>query len=181
MEDHQLLDAANAARQRFGAKCTKYIGAVTVELIREALRNQGLTVSARDTFILGVPVEVDLILPRPDASCEHGLLYRPEDVLIALEIKNSGVYGADALDHIKQAFDLIRKGDPAIWCAYITLTERKGYKYAATSENIGASTYTLFWHNGSSIGRRYESTGDWERLLADIKHELARTGQVATG
>lgn len=105
MNDATLLDQINRAKEDFGTKCSKYAGAITVEFIRRALREHGISASPRDVFIKGVPIEIDLLIPKASTSPENGILYRPEDVLIALEIKNSGAFGEATIRRIKNNFD----------------------------------------------------------------------------
>ncbi|MGA2268030.1 MAG: hypothetical protein ABSH44_06120 [Bryobacteraceae bacterium] len=163
MNEHQLLDFVNEARQAFGPKCMKLAGSLTVEVMRSALADLGIHVSARDVFIQGVPVELDILLPRPMATPKYGLVYEPSDVLAAFEVKNSGAFPG-AVDSIRKSFRLIRSVNPRIYCAYVTLAERRNYKWAATRDNLGEDVYTLFWHNGSTKNRRYDSTEDWDKL-----------------
>jgi hypothetical protein len=71
--------------EAFG-KCGKFAGAATVEIIKKALANEALPASVRDVFIQGLPVEWDLVVPRPSAQPSlNGLLYEPGDVACALE------------------------------------------------------------------------------------------------
>jgi len=168
MDDVTLLDQINRAKEDFGIKCSKHAGAITVEFIRLALSEHGISASPRDVFIKGVPIEIDLLIPRADTSPENGILYRPEDVLIALEIKNSGAFGEGTIRRTKKIFMTIRQHNEQIGCFYVTLAEREGYKWAITNDNLGFPAYTLFWHSGSSKNRRYEPSGDWQRLIYDI-------------
>ncbi len=168
-EDEILRREIERARETFGPKCDKYVGAVTVEAIRGALKRHGIETSSRDVFMQGVPIEVDLLIARQGAEPKHALLYRAQDVAVALEIKNRGCYGEMALEKTRRNFEEIRAHGPHIRCLYVTLTEREGYKWAATEENLGVPVYTLFWRAGSSKEPRFKSTGDWETLLADLE------------
>ncbi|HWP02656.1 MAG TPA: hypothetical protein VNL96_04305 [Gemmatimonadaceae bacterium] len=125
--------------------------------------------STRDVFISSVPIEVDLLIPNRVATPDYGLVYHPGDVLAALEVKNSGAFGEGTLKTVRRSFELIRAANPQIYCAYVTLAERKGYKWAATADNLSADVFTLFWHNGSSRDRRFEPTGDWSNLVNRLK------------
>ena len=168
-DEHELLERIEEAKHAFGCKCSKLAGSVTVEVLRLVLRGLGITLSTRDVFIRGVPVEVDLLLPTRAAKPQHGLVYQPTDVLAAFEVKNSGSFGDDTLNSVRRSFQLIRAANPRVYCAYVTLAERKGYKWAATTDNLGAEVFTLFWHNGSSASRRYEPTGHWEKFVGKLK------------
>lgn len=156
------------AKTDFAVKCSKLAGSLTVESLRRALEDEGIHLSARDVFIHGVPVEIDLLMPRPGAVPRSGLVYEPCDVLAALEVKNSGAYGAQTLESIRRAFGLIRAANPRILCVYVTLSERMGYRWAATDKNLGARAFTLFWHDGSRKGPSYRPSGDWSRLVAEL-------------
>ena len=165
MDDYSLLKYIEEAKKNFGATCLKYSGAITVEFIRLCLLEHGLNISPRDVFIKGVPIEIDLLVLREGTIPEHGILYCPEDVLVALEIKNHGAFGVKTVNRIRNNFITIQKYNKKILCFYVTLLERKNYKWAINEETFGFSAYTLFWHYGSGKNYKVESTGDWERLI----------------
>jgi hypothetical protein len=172
--ERELLSLVQEARRDFGPKCQKLAGSITVELIGDFLSRLGIPVSARDVFIRGVPVELDLLVPGPMTTPRHKLIYEPSDVLAAFEVKNLGAFPG-ALASIRRSFDLIRSANPGIYCAYITLSERKNYKWKATAENLGADVYTLFWHNSSIKNRRFDPTGDWDKLISKLNLFLGRS------
>jgi len=178
MTDRELLELINAAKKDFGRKCSKYAGAVCAELIKHSLSCHGITVSARDVFIDGVPIEVDLLIARNGVVPKHGLLYLPEDVRVVLEIKNSGVFEQGAISKIKHNFDAVRERNSAIACVYVTVGELKGYRYAVTTETLGYPAYTLFWQNSSQHNRKYEVTGQWDGLITELRR-LAGCPQAA--
>jgi hypothetical protein len=170
MDEHELLSLITAAKVDFGAKCKKFAGAVAVELLKESLQRNGIVTSARDVYIEKVPVEIDLLIPKMGAVARHGILYRPEDVLVAFEVKNSGSFGEDTIKQTGKVFGLIRAANPAIQCAYVTLHERRGYKHTVTEENLKHPAFTLFWYKGSSEkDRNYEASGDFARLLKSLR------------
>ncbi|QDU27735.1 hypothetical protein ETAA8_28250 [Anatilimnocola aggregata] len=169
MTDHELLGLINTAKKDFGHKCSKYAGAVCAELLKHSLSRHGVTASARDVFIDGIPIEVDLLIAREGVEPKHGLLYRPEDVRVVLEIKNSGVFELSAISRIRHNFDAVRDKNPKITCVYVTLAELKGYKYAVTTEALGYPAYTLFLYNSSQKNRKYEVTGHWDNLIHDLQ------------
>lgn len=171
-DEHDLLKRVQAAKQAFGVKCHKLTGSVTVEVLRSAFLESGITVSSRDVFIRGVPVEFDLLIPAPTAVPTDGVVYDPSQVIVALEIKSAGSFGDDMLTSIRRAFGLVHQANPRIYCAYVTLAERKDYRWAATDANLGAATFTLFWHNGSEKAPRYDPTGDWARLVRALKSQV---------
>jgi hypothetical protein len=158
-----LLNQIITAKEQFGPKCGKYAGAVTVEVFRCALMNNGYSVSPRDSFVRGIPIEVDMLIVRPDAAPQHNCLYQPPDVLAAVEVKNYGSFGDSTIAATKANFDRIT-GATGIRCCYVSLAERRRYKWAITSENIGYPAFTIFTHTGSK-DIRYHDTGDWQRFL----------------
>ena len=162
MAGQEIVEQVWDATERFG-KCGKFGGAVTIEIIKQGLQEQGIRTSARDVFVNGVPIEIDLIIPRRGAKPTlGGLLYEPMEVAVALEIKKSGCYGRQSLTSIRHSFkQLAAKG---VRCAYVTLEERKSYRYRATRENIGVPCFTLHWHQPES--EDFKATKDWEKLLA---------------
>ncbi len=173
--DQELLDCIEEAKRTFRIKCPKYAGACTVEALRAALVAAGLPVSARDVFIRGVPVEIDLLIPRAQAIEVDKLVYDADDALVALEVKNSGSFGEHTLESVRRCFRLIRVASSNIECLYVTVAELQNYRWAATPANLEAGVYTLFWHN-SARPRKYEATGDWERLLAHMRDVVAGGG-----
>ena len=184
MELPHLLNAAENYKESFGAKDNKYVGALSVELIKLALRENGIVTSARDVFIRGVPLEIDLLIPSADAKPDYGLVYRPEEVSAVLEIKTRGCYGEKALNAIRAAFDLIRKTNPRIGCAYVTLTELKRYKYAVSEENLGHNAFTFAWHTREHMKpgkwpstpeewQKLVTPGEWDRFLDWVKGQGA--------
>ena len=164
MDAKQILDHVMRAKSDFGTKCGKYTGAVTVEVLREALRDAGHNVSPRDSFIRGVPIEVDLLVVRPGVQPQDCCLYDPRDVLVAIEIKYTGSFGESGITRLKASFQKIANANAKIRCCYLTLMERQTYKWRVTTENLGYSAFTLFWHTGSK-NVEYEETADWQQFL----------------
>lgn len=169
MNDLELLKAVDSAKKAFGTKCGKYSGSLTTEIIRQALKDTGALVSARDVFIRGLPIEIDLIIHRRGITPENSLLYEPQDVLVTIEVKNSGSFGDKTIQVIRQNCEAIRQANNKIRCCYLTLSERKGYKWAISEANSGCESYTLFWHSGSGAKRLDQPTGDWSRFLRNMR------------
>jgi hypothetical protein len=162
MNAEQILDRVMRAKGEFGAKCGKYAGAITVEVLREAIQDAGHHVSPRDSFIRRVPIEVDLLVVRPDAQPELTCLYEPSDVLVAIEVKNSGSFTKSGIETTRANFEKIARAE--IECCYVTLAERIRYKWAVTTANVGHPAFTLFTHTGSQ-NINYQETGDWRKFL----------------
>ncbi len=169
MTEQQFFDLVMKARNDMGIRCKKYSGSIFAEKLKSALAVESIITSPRDVFIERVPVEVDLLLPKPGATPRHGILYRAAEVLAAFELKSHGSYGERMLKNTRRAFELIREQNPDIECAYISLTERQPYKWTATKDNIGATVYMLLPHRGSGKKAQYEPTGDWGRLRGWLK------------
>lgn len=169
IRDIELLNAINSAMQSFGPACAKYCGAVTTEIIRKEMESNGINVSARDVFIRGMPIEIDLIIYKKGITSENNILYEPKDVLVAIEVKNTGSFGQKTIDTIRQNREYILKANRKIKYCYLTLAERKGFKWAISKANSGCESYTLFWHRVSGSNRVDESTGDWSRFLGDMQ------------
>jgi hypothetical protein len=169
MDEHQLLSTINAAKAEFGATCNKFSGAVTAQLLKQALEEHDIQTSARDVFIEQVPVEIDLLIPKRGVIPRHGLLYRAADVLVVFEVKNSGSFGARTIEKTGRDFCLVCARNPEIKCAYVTISERSTYKWKVTEENLKYPVYTLFWHRGSSKYRQDEASDDFARLLEFLR------------
>ena len=169
IEDTDIRNSINKAKERFGLTCRKCAGALTVEIIRHALLKIGIRVSRRDVFIRGVPLEIDFLVPGPHARPSNGLVYRSADVLAIVEVKNAGSFGKPTIETIQQNFKVIRKANRRIRCCYLTVAERRGFRWAVTSRNSGGNAYTMFWHHGSGKNLAYDPSGDWDRFLADMQ------------
>jgi len=144
--------------------CKKFRGALTVEVIREHLEHEGFPVSARDVFIKGLPVEIDLLIPKGGIKPDHGILFKPEDVLVVFEIKFSGNYGEKARTRLKEHFEEITASHNYIRCAYVTVIERFTYKWKIDPEFLGPNfgVFTLNWRDaGPEQG--------WDKLLAWLR------------
>jgi UDP-N-acetylglucosamine 2-epimerase len=165
MQERNILEIVTKTSQDFGVKCKKFSGTLTVELIRQALLKKGFNVSERDVFIKGIPVEIDLLIYKKGISSENRVLYKPEDVLVILEVKRKGTFGEFAIKSIMNNFKLIKQRSKNINCIYVTLTERKNYKWKATEQNINSPVFTLFWHSGPENNMKYENTRDWKKLI----------------
>ena len=173
MDEHELLSLITIAKSEFGATCKKFAGALTVQLLKEALCRNGIETSARDVFIEKIPVEIDLLVPRVGVVPRHGILYRPEDALVAFEVKNAGSFGQGTITQTKKTFGLICAGNPQIQCAYVTVQERLTFKHAVTAENLNYPAFTLFSDMGFSEKKCiYEASGDFGRLLAWLRAVL---------
>jgi hypothetical protein len=148
MKDADILNSVEQAERRFGPRCGKCSGALTVQIIRCALEQEGVSVSPRDGFIRGVPVEVDLLLPRRGAVPQDDLVYEARDVLMAIEIKKSGAFGENTVRAVRGNAEALRMANPSIVFCCLVLSERKSYRWVLTDENTACKTYTLFWHRG---------------------------------
>lgn len=165
MTGEEIVRQARNASKDFRLKCRKFLGAVTTELMRKVLADEGIPTSARDVFIRGIPLEIDLIVPHRGEEPFLGLLYEPRQVAAALEIKKSGSFGEQTLQTIRNNFNLLHQ--LKVKCAYVTLEERKSYRYAASEENLGFPCFTLAWHKDTDAD--VETTGHWEKLLAFLR------------
>jgi hypothetical protein len=136
---------------------------------RLALADEGVPTSVRDVYLRGVPIEIDLLVPKVGAVPELGLVYEPDQVAIALEVKAGGIFGQSALEHTQTCLRTISASCPSLKCAYVTLTERRGYKWAGTTELLGAPAFTLFSYSGSGAQMAFASTGDWDSFISFVK------------
>jgi hypothetical protein len=166
MTGEEMVTKAWDACEAFG-KCGKFAGAATVEIVKQALADEGLPTSVRDVFIKGLPVEWDIVIPRPLAQPSlNGLIYEPADIACALEIKLSGLHGKE--DAPRMAHNFERAKALGVSCAYVTLGERKSYRHRATEENLNFPIFTITWHTSNTM----TDTGDWEKLLAFLRGSL---------
>jgi hypothetical protein len=170
MAVHPIFLEINAAIKDFGdiqpRARTKFTGAATIEALRRHLKQNDIPVSNRDVFIKGIPVEIDRLVPKPSIGSELDLVYRPQDVAAVLEVKYSGIYRGDVVSNLRDTFNRITDEYQHIRCVYVTMMERRGFKQAATTENLGYPAYTLHWWSGTR--EQAEQTGDWEQLRQAI-------------
>ena len=143
---------------------------MTVELVKRVLAEEGICTSARDVFIQGISFEIDLIVPHVGEKPTLGLLYQPQQVAAALEIKKMGSFGEQTLQTIRTTFNQLRRLN--VVCAYVTLEERQSFCHKATEENLGGfPCFTLAWHK--DIDGPLEDTHHWEELLAFIRKSIS--------
>jgi hypothetical protein len=180
MKEDELYKLVENAKDDFLRECPgedikKYSGALTIEVIKRELENQGIRTSPRDVFINGLNQEIDLIIPREEVKPEHGLLYQPQDVLVVFEIKKRGTVG-NAIETIRNTFNKVRALSPKIYCAYVTLSERKSFQQKVTTADLGphASAFTLTWYSGSGKNSTPTSTCDWDKLIEKLR-EIVQT------
>ena len=170
MNGQDILEIVSRATEEFGIKCRKFNGTMTVELIRKALLEEGFNVSERDVFINRIPIEIDLLIVQKGTNSPNRINYKPADILVAFEIKCRGTFGEESIKSIANHFKIIKEARENINCMYVTLSERKTYKWKATEENINAPAYTLFWHSGPENKLKFDPTGDWEKLIKDLSN-----------
>ncbi len=171
----EMIDQGTSELRVPLAKAKKFAGAITVGVIARALGDCRIPCSTGNVFIKSVPIEFDLLVPRPGITPKYGILYEPRDILAVLEVKKRGSFGADTIAKVREDFRVVRQANPNVMCAYVTITEQKPYRHAVTSEKIGAEAYTFLWHSGSGPKLAYESTGDWARLVGDLRRLLGGT------
>ena len=178
MRSKEIVAKAREFKAGFGVKCSKFAGAISVEILRASLADEAIATSCRDVFIRGIPVEIDLLVPRPGEVPSLALLYEPGQVAAALEVKNSGSFGDATLEKLRKDFGRFERA--GIPCAYVTLEERQGYRWAASSERIGFPCFTLAWHKAA--GGAFQVTADWNQLVEFLRECLsARRASRAEG
>jgi hypothetical protein len=159
MTGEEIVRQVRDASDGFQVTSRKFAGAVTAELMKTFLADEGIATSARDVYIRGLP-----IVPRRGQKATFGLVYEPEQVAAALEVKKSGSFGEPTLLAIRNNF--IRLRALKVKCAYVAIEERKTYCWKATKQNIGGfPCFTLCWHKGETL----IETQDWTRLLAFLR------------
>ena len=166
----QIVERARRAKQVFGDLYPKkFGGAAAIEILRDALLEEGIATSRRDVYIRGIPFEIDLIIPRKSASPWMELVFEPEQVAVALEVKKTGSYGANGLEKIKN--DCVQLKNAQVEFAYISFEDRENYKYRPTEDKVGCRCFNLTWHDNTD-GTLW-STFDWEDFVKYLKEILA--------
>jgi hypothetical protein len=143
MNGEQIVRQARDMKVAFSAKCSKFAGAVSVELLKSALAAEGIAASSRDVFVRGIPVEVDLVIPCAAQVPALGVLYEPQQVTAALEVKNSGLFGGGSLAKLRDVFGRFRA--IGIQCAYVTLEERLNRTIPGRLRATGSGSHASPW------------------------------------
>jgi hypothetical protein len=170
----ELVERVRKAKTDFGDYYPKkFGGAAAIEILRVALREERIETSRRDVFIRGIPLEVDLIVPRKGAKPWLDLLYEPQHVVVALEVKKYGVYGEKARDKLKKNFaSLWKKG---VNCAYITFEDRESYLWRPKEEFLGFPCFALAWterDNGELKSTKEDE--NWEAFVKYLREEITK-------
>ncbi|MBI4178422.1 hypothetical protein HY522_03230 [bacterium] len=168
----EVVNKAREAKQRFGAKCSKFAGAVAVEIVKSALLEQGIPTSPRDVFVRGIPVEVDLVVPRDGQEPALALLYERTQVAAVVEVKTTGSFGESTLSKIRQDFSRFQEN--GLPYAYVTLEERRGYRWALTTDRMGFPCFTLAWH--SVMNGPVDPTEEWLAFIRFLRECRRTTG-----
>jgi hypothetical protein len=173
----KIVESLRKAKKRFGASCPcpkKFGGAAAVETLRAELKKEGIKTSRRDVFIKGFPSEIDLIVPRKKAKpLLLDLLYEPEKVSVALEVKKSGSFGKQGIVKIKNDFKGLRR--LGVKCAYVTFEDRKNYRWRPTRDRLdGFRCFALAWHKKTDGPLEpTENSEGWEALVKFLRNEIA--------
>lgn len=151
-----------------GKLSKKFIGAITVELLRKELMKEGFNVSNRDVFIKGVPYELDLLILKRGERAKENLLYNPRQVVAVFEVKFSGAYPGD-IENINKCFNSVKKINKKIRCVYLAVSENIKYKYYHKEKELGDFPCFLL-DRDSGLERAIDKnklkiTGDWDKLI----------------
>jgi hypothetical protein len=171
---NKIMKFRNEMRTTTKKKVTKFVGALTLELLRKELIKEGFNVSNRDVFIKGVPYEVDLIVAKKGAKPQEKLLYSPEQVIAVLEIKFSGIYTKSEIESIKRVFDWIKKVNEEIKCIYLTISENTKFKYYKDEKNLIRNSSFFLLSRETDLEKAIKEnklsiTGDWDKLINLLK------------
>lgn len=169
----EIVKSVRKAKDDFGPEYPKkFGGAAAIEILRAALGEEGIDTSRRDVFIRGIPLEIDLIIPTKNATPWLELLYEPQDVVVAIEVKKLGAYGEQGRDKIRGDFVRLRKA--GINCAYVTFEDRENYRWRPTKETLDAPCFALAWHKiiDGPLEPTKEEEG-WEALVSFLLDAIA--------
>ena len=142
--------------------CRKYNGALATEVLKRALAGEGIATSARDSYVLSLDIEWDLLVLGNDAKPSFNLLYEAEQVKVALEVKLSGVVG-QAIATTRRNFEIARAA--RVKCCYVSFCDRRNA--AATAEKLGFPCFNLTWSHGPNKPR--EDSGQWPMLVEFLR------------
>jgi len=169
----KIVESVRKAKKCFGANYPKkFGGAAAIEILRAALKKEGIKTSIRDVFVKGFHSEIDLIVPQKKAKPLWHLLYKPDEVSVALEVKKIGSFGKQGRDKIRKDFRGLRK--LGVKCAYVTFEDRENYRWRPTKETLGFPCFALAWHKLTD--GPLEPTKDdegWEAFVKFLRNEIA--------
>jgi len=158
----ELLKNLKSAEKSLKFNDRQFSGAVCVNLLREILKENGLFTSEKDVFIKDIPIEVDLLIVKPNSKPLFNILWNPEDVIAAFEVKKSGTFTEDGTIKTNSDFSRIRSYHPHIKLFFISISEIRN-KIASIERSDDSFTFFLR-RNG-----KYSETGDYERFLSVMK------------
>jgi hypothetical protein len=172
---HEIVERVRNARENFGG-CypKKFGGAAAIEILRDELNHEDVRTSIRDVYVRGYSSEIDLLIPKEGALPWLELLYDPQEVAVALEVKKFGSYGEQGLAKIKDYFS--RLNNLGIRCAYITFEDRENYRWRPRVGNVNARCFALAWHrvtNGPLLP--VQNGEDWEAFVRFLRDAIAGT------
>jgi len=170
--DHglKIVKKVRKAKVDFGTNYPKkYGGAAAIEILRDELNKSDIKTSKRDVFIKNIPLEIDLVIPTRNAKPYLGLLYEPDEVIVALEIKKLGAFGESGRNKIRNDFRQLKK--KGVNCVYVSIEERKDYKWRPTKKTLGFPCFTLAWHKTTNEILIPTKEG-WEALIRFIQKEI---------
>lgn len=142
--------------------CRKYNGALAVEALKQALADEGVATSGRDSYIRSLNIEWDLLVLNDGAKPVFKLLFEPDEVKAAVEVKLSGVVG-DAINITRRNFETARAA--GVKCCYVSFCDRR--KAAATTEKLGFPCFNLTWSHGPN--KPPEDSGEWPMLVKFLR------------
>lgn len=161
ISDLQLLSVLKQAEKSLGFDNRQFSGAVVVHLLKSVLEELGFSTSEKDVFIKDVPIEVDFLIVKPNSSPEFGVLWNPEDVIAAFELKKSGLITDAGKITVNSNFNRLKTYHPHIRLFYVSFSE--------TRDKIGNiqrsdDSYTFFLRRNG----KFSATGDYERFIKDV-------------
>ena len=109
--------------------CRKYNGALAVEVLKQALAEEGIATSRRDSYMRSLDIEWDLLVLRACAKPAFNLLYEADQVKVAVEVKLSGVVGK-TIDITRSNFETAR--GVGVKCCYVSFCDHQNA--ASTTE-----------------------------------------------
>jgi hypothetical protein len=168
----EIVQRLRKAKEDFGGDYPKkFGGAAAVEILRAELREAGIETSRRDVFIRGIPLEIDLIVPAKGAAPWLDLLYDPQDVAVALEVKKLGAFGEQARAKIRD--DFVRISKLGVNCAYVTFEDRENFRFRPTEKTVGSRCFALAWHKTDGSLEPTKDEEGWEAFVRFLRDVIA--------
>jgi hypothetical protein len=156
-EQKEIIETIKKEITNLGDGWNKYKGNMVAQIIIEFLKKYlpaNLTIVGHNYFIYNYPTEFDALIVKTNAQTHYNS-YEPNDVIVAIEIKQSGFRSDDEAKSQYELFIKLRRKFPNIKCLLIVAncTHPKQIRrfqqdaYILSGSNWSLKKYVNAWEN----------------------------------